>query len=63
MHKFKFPINQNNKQPKQIKWKDENNLTIDKIDGNYGVPCGKINNITIIDKAFLRDEGSWSLCS
>ena len=50
MHKF--PINQNNKQP-LLKWKDENNLTRDKIDGNYGVPCGKINNITVIDLDFF----------
>ena len=50
MHKF--PINKNNKQP-LVKWQDVKNLTTDKIDGNYGVPCGKLNNITIIDLDFF----------
>ena len=52
MHKF--PINKNNKQP-LVKWQDENNLTTDKIDGNYGVPCGKLNNITVIDLDFFTN--------
>ena len=50
MHKF--PINKNNKQP-LVKWQDVNNLTTDEIDDNYGVVCGKLNNLTIIDLDFF----------
>ena len=50
MHKF--PINKNNKQP-IVKWQDANNLTTDDIEGNYGVPCGKVNNITVVDLDFF----------
>ena len=50
MHKF--PINKNNKQP-LVKWQDVKNLTTDEIDDNYGVVCGKLNNLTIIDLDFF----------
>ena len=50
MHQF--PINQNNKQP-LVKWQDVHNLTTDKIEYNYGLPCGKLNTITVIDLEFF----------
>ena len=50
MHKFK--INQNNKQP-LCKWQDVKNLTTDHIESNYAVPCGKVNNITVVDLDFF----------
>lgn len=53
--KFKIPIN--SKVP-IIQWKNEENYTkvIDTKNNNYGIPCGKINNLIVIDLDLEKEK-------
>ena len=53
--KFKIPIN--SKVP-IVQWKNEENYTkiIDTKKYNYGIPCGKINNLIVIDLDLEKEK-------
>lgn len=53
--KFKIPIN--SKVP-IVQWKNEENYTkvIDTNKYNYGIPCGKINNLIVIDLDLEKEK-------
>jgi len=53
--KFKIPIN--SKVP-TVQWKNEENYTkvIDTKKYNYGIPCGKINNLIVIDLDLEKEK-------
>ena len=55
----RFRLMNNSKLP-SIEWNKKNHhmWRSGMIDGNVGIPCGSINNITVIDLDFYKMDGT-----